>query len=123
MAARTLECTQTVSRPLANGLPPRPGARHPDAGIVLQPGVFKEDAMSDGQVLTVREAGRRGGRKVKEMYGHEHYVKMGQKGGQVMASTRGKDFYSDIGRLGGQAVKERHGMEFFREMGRKGGGS
>lgn len=42
--------------------------------------------------MTVREAGRRGGEKVKELYGHEFYSKIGHKGGQrvkdLMMSTR-----------------------------------
>jgi uncharacterized protein len=51
--------------------------------------------------MTVGEAGRKGGRTVKEKYG--------------------PDFYSEIGEKGGEAVKEKYGPEFYSEIGQKGG--
>jgi general stress protein YciG len=51
--------------------------------------------------MTVAEAGRKGGRTVKQRYG--------------------ADFYGAIGRRGGRATRERHGTQFFEEIGRKGG--
>lgn len=42
--------------------------------------------------LTVREAGQRGGEKVKAEYGHEFYSEIGHKGGQKVKELiqRGK---------------------------------
>jgi general stress protein YciG len=51
--------------------------------------------------MTVAEAGRRGGNKVKVKYGSE--------------------FYQTIGRLGGIATKKKHGPEFYTEIGKRGG--
>ncbi|MDO8669859.1 MAG: general stress protein [Dehalococcoidia bacterium] len=63
----------------------------------------KEDKGQGG--MTVREAGRRGGNKVKEKYGKEHFVKAGQKGGQAVAKLRGREFFVKIGSMGGKATK------------------
>lgn len=48
-----------------------------------------------------KEAGRKGGLKVRDKYGAERYA--------------------DIGRQGGQTVRERYGRDYFREIGSKGG--
>lgn len=40
-------------------------------------------------VMTVQEAGRKGGNTVKEKYGPEFYSKIGQKGGEI----RGKEIH------------------------------
>lgn len=48
-----------------------------------------------------REAGRKGGIKVRDTYGSERYA--------------------DIGRQGGETVLEKYGTEYFREIGSKGG--
>jgi general stress protein YciG len=55
--------------------------------------------------LTVREAGRIGGKK----------------GGQTTRERYGRPFYEQIGRKGGETVRETHGHEFYEEIGRKGG--
>ena len=41
--------------------------------------------------LSVAEAGRRGGRRTLERYGHDHFRTIGRKGGE---HTR--DFYADL---------------------------
>jgi general stress protein YciG len=48
-----------------------------------------------------REAGRKGGLKVRDKYGAERYA--------------------DIGRQGGETVRDLYGSEHFREIGSKGG--
>jgi general stress protein YciG len=48
-----------------------------------------------------REAGRKGGLKVRDLYGTERYA--------------------DIGRQGGETVREKYGSDYFREIGSKGG--
>ena len=70
---------------------------------------------------TASAMGRRGGLKVRETYGVEHYQRIGRIGGGRVAATRGAEFYAEIGRKGGQTVKERRGSTFFAEIGAKGG--
>ena len=66
-----------------------------DRGDVDQSGTADEGNMS------VREAGRKGGRTTRARYGPE--------------------FFQEIGAKGGKAVSERYSNEHFREIGRKGG--
>ena len=64
--------------------------------------------------MTVQEAGRLGGEKggkiVRERYGHEFYEEIGKKGGHIggekVARERGHEFYEEIGHKGGQRVRE-----------------
>ena len=51
--------------------------------------------------MSVREAGRKGGKTTRARYGPE--------------------FFQEIGAKGGKAVSERYTNEHFREIGRKGG--
>jgi general stress protein YciG len=51
--------------------------------------------------MSVREAGRKGGKTTRARYGTE--------------------FFQEIGAKGGRAVSERYSNEHFREIGRKGG--
>ena len=57
-------------------------------------------AESEGN-MSVREAGRKGGKTTRARYGAE--------------------FFQEIGAKGGKAVSERYSNEHFREIGRKGG--
>lgn len=62
-----------------------------------------------GGEMTVREAGRKGGIKVRDTYGPDFYQKIGQiggeKGGNAVKRKYGVDFYKAIGARGGQTVK------------------
>ena len=58
------------------------------------------DSPDDGN-MSVREAGRKGGKTTRARYGPE--------------------FFQEIGAKGGKAVSERYSNEHFREIGRKGG--
>ncbi len=69
--------------------------------------------------MTVQEAGRLGGRKVRDERGSEFYQEIGRKGGEAR-KQQGVD-YHELGRMGGQKVKEERGAEFFSDIGRKGG--
>lgn len=54
------------------------------------------------KILTVIEAGRRGGQKTSETHGREFYKQIGRKGGEKVAAERGPEFYSEIGSKGGK---------------------
>ncbi len=41
--------------------------------------------LSEKKPMTVADAGRKGGRRVAERYGHEHYRRIGRKGGRRTA--------------------------------------
>ena len=56
--------------------------------------------------MSVREAGRRGGEKVRDLRGHQFYEEIGRKGGETVRDTRGREFYEAIGHKGGQKVRE-----------------
>ena len=56
--------------------------------------------------MTVREAGRKGGQKVRDQRGHSFYEEIGRKGGETVRDQRGHEFYEEIGHKGGQKVKE-----------------
>ena len=60
-----------------------------------------EDGPADDGNMSVREAGRKGGKTTRARYGAE--------------------FFQEIGAKGGKAVSERYSNEHFREIGRKGG--
>ncbi len=60
-----------------------------------------EEEMAEKGSMTVKEAGRKGGRATKARHGPE--------------------FYKAIGRKGGETTKERHGPQFDERIGRKGG--
>ncbi|MGB8265949.1 MAG: hypothetical protein WCE44_06485 [Candidatus Velthaea sp.] len=55
--------------------------------------------------MSVREAGKRGGDRVKAKYGSEFYEAIGRKGGEATKSKYGATFYEEIGQKGGQKVK------------------
>jgi len=53
--------------------------------------------------MTLAEAGRKGGEKVKKERGLEFYAEIGRKGGRRVAKEHGPSFYAEIGRKGGEA--------------------
>lgn len=59
--------------------------------------------------MTLAEAGRRGGEKVKKERGIGFYAEIGRKGGRRVAESHGPEFYAEIGRKGGEA--RRHPAE------------
>ncbi len=63
------------------------------------------DNNSNGGGMSVREAGKRGGDRVKEKYGSEFYEAIGRKGGEATKSKYGPTFYEEIGAKGGQKPK------------------
>lgn len=64
-----------------------------------------EDAQAPApkRPMTLSEAGRKGGEKVKRERGLDFYAEIGRKGGRRVAQDHGPSFYSEIGRKGGEA--------------------
>jgi general stress protein YciG len=62
--------------------------------------------MAEKGAMTVREAGRKGGRTTKARHGDGFYKSIGRKGGETTKQRHGKDFYEKIGRKGGQTMKK-----------------
>ena len=56
--------------------------------------------------MTVSEAGRKGGVRVRETRGRKFYEEIGTKGGETFTAERGPPFYEEIGRKGGHKVRE-----------------
>ena len=56
--------------------------------------------------MTLAEAGRKGGEKVKKERGPDFYAEIGRKGGRRVAQDHGPSFYAEIGRKGGEARRK-----------------
>jgi general stress protein YciG len=67
----------------------------------------EDQTENPGGGMTVREAGRRGGERVKAKYGSEFYEAIGRKGGEATKSKYGPSFYEVIGQKGGQKLKKK----------------
>ncbi|HEY5258773.1 MAG TPA: hypothetical protein VIJ12_10405 [Candidatus Baltobacteraceae bacterium] len=74
-----------------------------------------------GGEMSVREAGKKGGTKVRDQYGAAFYEEIGRKGGQATRDRHGVEFYETIGQKGGKVVKDKYGSDFYEEIGHKGG--
>ena len=61
--------------------------------------------MPEKGVMTVREAGRKGGRTTKARHGPEFYEQIGKKGGETTKVRHGPRFYERIGRKGGRRTR------------------
>lgn len=68
--------------------------------------------------MTVSEAGRKGGTKVRDSRGREFYRTIGRLGGNKLKAT-GHD-YSAMGKLGGKAAHAKH-PDLAKRAGTKGG--
>ncbi len=66
-----------------------------------------QDQIRSGGGMTVREAGKRGGERVKAKYGSEFYEAIGRKGGEATKEKYGAEFYEVIGQKGGQKLKRK----------------
>lgn len=106
--------------------PVRSGRPSPD---VSRPASSAEKAGSAQATPTRRKPGpvpgsdaaRRGGQRVREKYGSEHYRRIGAAGGKAIREQRGSDFYATIGHKGGEATKRNQGLEHYARIGRIGG--
>ena len=76
--------------------------------------------MSERGEITCREAGRRGGEKVKQKIGRAGYAALGRQGGAVTKARYGSDYYTRIGQSGREALANLT-HEQRQENGRRGG--
>ena len=67
----------------------------------------QDEIVNPGGGMTVREAGKRGGERVKAKYGTEFYEAIGRKGGEATKEKYGPSFYEVIGQKGGQKLKRK----------------
>lgn len=65
------------------------------------------DNVGGERVMTVREAGKKGGTAVRQKYGLGFYSEIGKKGGFSLKESRGSEYYVEIGRKGGMAVRKK----------------
>ena len=70
-----------------------------------------EDPPEKKRPMTLAEAGRKGGEKVKQERGRSFYAEIGRKGGRRVAENHGPAFYSEIGRKGGGARRRGAGKD------------
>lgn len=82
---------------------------------------MSEEKVEPQQEMTVSQAGRLGGNRVKERYGPDYYGRIGRKGGRATSASRGPEYYSRIGSKGGNTTATRHGRSFYQAIGSKGG--
>jgi hypothetical protein len=78
--------------------------------------VQEDQELSDLISKAASLMGKKGGRRVLETKGVEHFQRMGEiSGGQKEVEE-----LSDMGKKGGSRTFERHGKEHYSEMGKKG---
>ena len=55
--------------------------------------------------MTCREAQRLGVDRIRELYGEEHWQRMGEAGGKALVEKYGQKHMRKIGRRGGRVTK------------------
>lgn len=75
-----------------------------------RPGVNAEKpeptAANKSEPMSVRDAGRKGGRATRARYGAEFFATIGQKGGKAVSQRYPTEHFQEIGRKGGRRVAE-----------------
>jgi general stress protein YciG len=56
--------------------------------------------------MSVRDAGRKGGKATRARYGPEFFAEIGQKGGKAVSKRYPSEHFQEIGRKGGRRVAE-----------------
>ena len=79
-------------------------------------------------IMTVAEAGVKGGSKTAATHSHEFYQEIGRKGGQKIAAGHDHNFFKEIGKQGGsvrakqhEGSKEAEGKVSLEQAGHRGG--
>jgi general stress protein YciG len=68
-------------------------------------GSDQEGTTNDGN-MSVREAGRKGGKTTRARYGPEFFQQIGAKGGRAVSERYSNEHFREIGRKGGRRVAE-----------------
>ena len=63
-------------------------------------------AQQKSEPMSVRDAGRKGGRATRARYGPEFFAAIGQKGGKAVSQRYPSEHFQEIGRKGGRRVAE-----------------
>ena len=61
--------------------------------------------------MTVRQAGRKGGKNTATKHGPEFYREIGRRGGEARKQQLGAGGYAALGKRGGEARKEQLGRD------------
>ena len=64
------------------------------------------DGTTDEGNMSVREAGRKGGKTTRARYGAEFFQQIGAKGGKAVSERYSNEHFREIGRKGGRRVAE-----------------
>lgn len=65
-----------------------------------------KDRQPRPEPMSVREAGRKGGKATRARYGPEFFAEIGQKGGKAVSKRYPSEHFQEIGRKGGKRVAE-----------------
>lgn len=63
-------------------------------------------AGADAAPMSVRDAGRKGGRTTRARYGPDFFASIGKKGGKAVSKRYPSAHFQEIGRKGGRRVAE-----------------
>jgi uncharacterized protein len=66
----------------------------------------QEQPDPSSEPMSVRDAGRKGGRATRARYGPEFFARIGQKGGKTVSQRYPSEHFREIGRKGGRRVAE-----------------
>ena len=70
-----------------------------------RPSAEKNGSPDEGN-MSVREAGRKGGKTTRARYGAEFFQELGAKGGRTVSQRYSNEHFREIGRKGGRRVAE-----------------
>lgn len=65
-----------------------------------------QNGTADDGNMSVREAGRKGGKTTRARYGAEFFQEIGSKGGKTVSERYSNEHFREIGRKGGRRVAE-----------------
>ena len=83
-----------------------PERRSVDQNGSAEPGGRADVASRDDGNMSVREAGRKGGKTTRARYGTEFFQEIGAKGGRTVSERYSNEHFREIGRKGGKRVAE-----------------
>ena len=70
------------------------------------PRLAEAEAAANAAPMSVRDAGRKGGRTTRSRYGPDFFAQIGRKGGKAVSKRYPSTHFQEIGRKGGRRVAE-----------------